>query len=46
MAWHSNLDQVGARLVDVVCIVDMARKLDAGDACRRKAAHKGDINHW
>jgi len=45
MAWRSNLDQVGARLVDVVCIVDLARKLDAGDACRRKAAHKGDIDH-
>ena len=46
MAWRSNLDQVRARLVDVVsCIVDLARKLDAGDACHRKTAHKGDINH-
>ena len=45
MAWHGDLEQGGARLVDVVIIVDLARKLDAGDACRRKAAHKGDVDY-
>jgi len=46
MAWCSDLDQVGARLVDLVCMVNSARKLNAGDACCKKAAHEGVINHW